>query len=424
MDGDHRHRAAGHGAVRHHRGRRAVGLQHPEVPRHRHLRRRLLAHRPVAARGRRLHRPAGRRHRHRRERRAGVPADRPAGGRADGLPAHRELHRPGPQRPGGPGAEARPQGRLRRHLGAGPVLRFRLRAVFPGKGRAGVFRGGDRARTHGPLEPGRVRDLAGQLRRHLRLRRGQRQGPEVSGRPDPGEGARPEDCRTADPEGLSVRLQARPAGLRLLRDVQPAARAPGRREIQPCRRDHPRRAAADGRHGVRVRCHRLCDRLRRDDRGAEQDRHPGPGRAAAAGEVGRRATHLPGADERRIPEPVHDHRPAEPVGAVEHAGVDRAARRVHLAGSSARCATAARGPSSGACAEDAWVAHNHELAQATLFPTADTWFIGANIPGKPRVFLPYLGLVGPYRQRCDEIAAAGFDGFEFTGSTDREGAPA
>ena len=54
--------------------------------------------------------------------------------------------------------------------------------------------------------------------------------------------------------------------------------------------------------------------------------HPGPGRAAAAGQVGRRPAHLPGADERGIPEPVHDHGPAEPVGAVEHAGVDRAAR--------------------------------------------------------------------------------------------------
>jgi cyclohexanone monooxygenase len=75
-------------------------------------------------------------------------------------------------------------------------------------------------------------------------------------------------------------------------------------------------------------------------------------------------------------------------------------------------------------AEDAWVAHNQEVAQASLFPTADTWYMGANIPGKPRVFMPYLGLVGPYRQKCDEIAAAGFEGFEFTGSTDKEGAPA
>ncbi len=77
-------------------------------------------------------------------------------------------------------------------------------------------------------------------------------------------------------------------------------------------------------------------------------------------------------------------------------------------------------PASGA--EDAWVAHNQELAQATLFPTADTWYMGANIPGKPRVFMPYLGLVGPYRQKCDEVAAAGFEGFEFTGSSDKEGA--
>jgi cation diffusion facilitator CzcD-associated flavoprotein CzcO len=62
-------------------------------------------------------------------------------------------------------------------------------------------------------------------------------------------------------------------------------------------------------------------------------------------------------------------------------------------------------------AEDAWVAHNQELAEATLFPTADTWYMGANIPGKPRVFLPGLDFVGPYRQKCDEVAEAGYEGF-------------
>ncbi len=62
-------------------------------------------------------------------------------------------------------------------------------------------------------------------------------------------------------------------------------------------------------------------------------------------------------------------------------------------------------------AEDAWVAHNQELAQATLFPTADTWYMGANIPGKPRVFMPSLDFVGPYRHRCDEIADNGYQGF-------------
>ena len=67
-------------------------------------------------------------------------------------------------------------------------------------------------------------------------------------------------------------------------------------------------------------------------------------------------------------------------------------------------------------AEDAWVAHNQELAEATLFPTADTWYMGANIPGKPRVFLPHLGFVGPYRQKCDEVAANDYEGFVFGGA--------
>lgn len=62
-------------------------------------------------------------------------------------------------------------------------------------------------------------------------------------------------------------------------------------------------------------------------------------------------------------------------------------------------------------AEDAWMAHVTEVAYSTLFPLADSWYVGANIPGKPRVFTPYLGGVGPYRARCDEVAAAGYEGF-------------
>lgn len=75
-------------------------------------------------------------------------------------------------------------------------------------------------------------------------------------------------------------------------------------------------------------------------------------------------------------------------------------------------------------AEEAWVAHNQELAEATLFPTADTWYMGANIPGKPRVFLPNLDFVGPYRAKCDEIAENDYEGFAFDGATSREGATA
>jgi cyclohexanone monooxygenase len=62
-------------------------------------------------------------------------------------------------------------------------------------------------------------------------------------------------------------------------------------------------------------------------------------------------------------------------------------------------------------AEDAWVAHVNDVAEATLFPRAGSWYMGANIPGKPRVFMPYLGGVGNYRIHCDRVAANGYEGF-------------
>ncbi len=62
-------------------------------------------------------------------------------------------------------------------------------------------------------------------------------------------------------------------------------------------------------------------------------------------------------------------------------------------------------------AEDAWVDHVAEVAKLTLFWEANSWYLGANIPGKTRVFMPYVGGVAPYRQRCDDIAAAGYEGF-------------
>jgi cyclohexanone monooxygenase len=62
-------------------------------------------------------------------------------------------------------------------------------------------------------------------------------------------------------------------------------------------------------------------------------------------------------------------------------------------------------------AEDAWVDHVNELANATLFPTANSWYMGANVPGKPRVFMPYVGGLPVYRATCDDVAAAGYRGF-------------
>jgi cyclohexanone monooxygenase len=62
-------------------------------------------------------------------------------------------------------------------------------------------------------------------------------------------------------------------------------------------------------------------------------------------------------------------------------------------------------------AEDKWVAHVNEVAQLTLYPQANSWYMGANIPGKPRIFMPYIGGVGVYRRICDEVAAKGYEGF-------------
>jgi len=62
-------------------------------------------------------------------------------------------------------------------------------------------------------------------------------------------------------------------------------------------------------------------------------------------------------------------------------------------------------------AADTWVQHVADVGSLTLFPRADSWYMGANVPGKPRVFLPYIGGVGVFRQKCDEVAANGYEGF-------------
>ena len=65
-------------------------------------------------------------------------------------------------------------------------------------------------------------------------------------------------------------------------------------------------------------------------------------------------------------------------------------------------------------AEDKWTAHVNEVAEGTLFLKADTWYIGSNISGKPRVCFPYLGGVGAYRKICDKVAAEAYEGFELS----------
>ncbi|HIM81536.1 MAG TPA: NAD(P)/FAD-dependent oxidoreductase [Dehalococcoidia bacterium] len=62
-------------------------------------------------------------------------------------------------------------------------------------------------------------------------------------------------------------------------------------------------------------------------------------------------------------------------------------------------------------AETAWVAHVNEVAEPTMYMLADSWYLGANIPGKPRVFMPYVGGLGNYRRKCNEVADNGYEGF-------------
>jgi cyclohexanone monooxygenase len=62
-------------------------------------------------------------------------------------------------------------------------------------------------------------------------------------------------------------------------------------------------------------------------------------------------------------------------------------------------------------AQEAWVSHVTEMAAASLRSRGNSWYLGVNIPGKPRVFMPYVGGLGPYRAICDAVAADGYRGF-------------
>jgi cyclohexanone monooxygenase len=62
-------------------------------------------------------------------------------------------------------------------------------------------------------------------------------------------------------------------------------------------------------------------------------------------------------------------------------------------------------------AQDAWVEHVNGVADATLYPRCNSWYVGANIPGKKRVFMPLLGFP-PYVEKCRDVVANGYEGFD------------
>jgi cation diffusion facilitator CzcD-associated flavoprotein CzcO len=69
-------------------------------------------------------------------------------------------------------------------------------------------------------------------------------------------------------------------------------------------------------------------------------------------------------------------------------------------------------------AAEKWTDHLGEVASGTLFTRAASWYMGANVEGKKRVFMPYIGGFGNYRRRCDEVRDSGFEGFVLTRAWD------
>jgi len=73
--------------------------------------------------------------------------------------------------------------------------------------------------------------------------------------------------------------------------------------------------------------------------------------------------------------------------------------------------------------EDAWVEHVNEVSKVSLRSTCSSWYVGANIPGRPIVFMPYIGGFPVYVQKCNEVMSNGYDGFVFENATATNTAP-
>jgi cyclohexanone monooxygenase len=73
--------------------------------------------------------------------------------------------------------------------------------------------------------------------------------------------------------------------------------------------------------------------------------------------------------------------------------------------------------------EDDWVDHVNEVSLVSLRSTCSSWYVGANIPGRPRVFMPYIGGFPVYVQKCNEVMSNGFEGFVIDGATATNDAP-
>ena len=127
----------------------------------------------------------------------------------------------------------------------------------------------------------------------------------------------------------------------------------------------------------------------------------------------RRRGLLPGPDGRRVSKPVHHIGPGSP-GALANVAfhlelhVDWVGDcLVYLRDHGKRIIEARPEP------QQEWTDHVNSLVQGTVMthPSCNSWWIGANVPGKKRLYMSYAGGLPEYRRRCNEIAAAGYKGF-------------
>ena len=118
----------------------------------------------------------------------------------------------------------------------------------------------------------------------------------------------------------------------------------------------------------------------------------------------------------RVPELLHDHRPGLTLGAQQHAGLDRTARRVDLRCHRAHGRSRPRRHGGRRDGQKEWVAHVNEIAEQTMFMLADSWYLGANIPASPRVHAVSGRCWSGTAEKCNEVTEAGYTGFTLAAS--------
>ena len=252
---------------------------------------RLVPHRRLAPRGRRLHRQAGGRDRHRLQRRPVDPGDR------QDRPSHLYVFQRTPQYtiPARHGTVDKAfldevKKDYDDDLREGPLVRRRPALSTRSSARRSTVSDEERRAIYEDgLGAGRLQVPLRLVQRHRRRPPGQRHGVGVHPLQDPRHREGPRGRREAGARRPPVHVQAGPDRHRLLRHLQPRQRDAGRHPPRADRRRSPRPGIRTEDGEVRPRHHRVRHRLRRHDRHLQPDRHPGPGRREAEGQVGRRA---------------------------------------------------------------------------------------------------------------------------------------